>query len=142
MAVHKPAAIIAEENRIVAAPAAARPNRGTRPFDLHPAVHLMVIGAWTAFVGILALAFMGPDLVVPAGIILVSVIALFLVPGSWGRLAPDDGVRKQSWAEFLEEGMECITGKLTCGQAMAQILTLPVLLLGMAMFFAALKATL
>ena len=139
MAVHHSPAALAEKAHIVSAP---RRNRGERVFDLHPAVHFMVIGAWFAFVAILAAAFMGPDLIVPTGIFIVGVAALFVTPGLWARVVPDDGLRKQSWAEFMEEGMECITGRLTAGQAMAQILTLPALLLGLALFFVALKTTL
>ena len=139
MAVHHSPAELAEKAAIVAAP---RRNRGERAFELHPAIHLMSIAAYLSFVLILTATFMGPDLVVGAGIVVVSVLALFLVPALWAQVVPDDGLRKQSWAEFLEEGVECITGRLTARQAMAQILTLPALLLGMGLFFAVLKATL
>ncbi|HEX8641025.1 MAG TPA: hypothetical protein VF704_07690 [Allosphingosinicella sp.] len=139
MAVHHSPAALAARAAIVPAP---RRNRGKRAFELHPAVHLMTIAAYLSFVLILTATFMGRDLVVGAGIIVISVVALFLVPALWGRVVPDDGLRKESWAEFLEEGVECITGRLTAGQAMAQILTLPALLLGMGLFFAILKVTL
>jgi len=142
MSVHQPRAVLLENARVAAAPAALRNAHGTRAFDLHPAVHFMVIGAWFAFVAILCAAFMGPDLVVPAGIFAVGVAALFVTPGLWARVAPDDGRRKQSWAEFREEGMVCHTGHLTSGQALAQIMVLPALLCSLALFFALLKATL
>ena len=140
MTVHQPAALFQEQN--VAAPGPLRRNRGERAFDLHPGVHAMVIACWSTFVAVLAATFMGPDLVVPAGILAVSVVALFLTPGLWGRVRPDDGAPKQSWGEFLEEGVDCLTGRLTAGQALAQIMVLPALLTAMAFVFAILEAAL
>ena len=140
MTVHQP--IVQFEDAIVHCAPPLRPNRGERVFDLHPGVHFMVVGAWMAFVAILCTAFMGPDLVVPAAIVVVSVVALFVTPALWARVVPDDGLRRQSWAEFLHEGVECITGRLTAGQALAQIMTLPVLLVALALVMAIIKATL
>ena len=140
MTVHQPYAIFQENVRPAAAP--LRRNRGERTFDLHPAVHAMVIGAYFAFAGILCAAFMGKDLVVPAAIFAIGIAALFLTPGLWARVNPDDGLRKQSWAEFMQEGVDCITGRLTAGQALAQILVLPGLMVSLALVFAVVKATL
>lgn len=142
MAVHQSVAELRERARIAAAPADFRTSYGARPFDLHPAVHMMVIGAWFAFVGILCAAFMGPGLILPAAIFVVGVASLFVTPGLWARVAADDGRRKQSWSEFREDGMDCHTGHLTAGEAMAQIMVLPGLILGLAIFFAVLKITL
>jgi hypothetical protein len=115
--------------RIVPAPTIA--NRGARVFDLHPAVHLMLVGCYAAFVGILLTAFMGPDLIVSAAIVILSVIALFGTPALWARVAPEDEAPKQSWAEFRTEGMDCYTGHVTAGEALAQILVLPCLLVAL-----------
>jgi Flp pilus assembly protein TadB len=140
MTVHQPIALFEEAVVHVAPP--LRRNRGERVFDLHPGVHAMVAGAWMTFVAILCTAFMGPDLIVPAAIVVISVVALFVTPALWARVVPDDGLRRQSWGEFLQEGVECITGRLTAGQALAQIMTLPVLLVGLALVMAIIKATL
>lgn len=140
MAVHETQAVLAEKARIH--PAAPLQGRGVRPFDLHPAVHFMLIGAWLGFVGILCATFMGPNLILPAAIFLVGIAALFVTPGLWARVADDGNGRRQSWAEFREEGIDTHTGRLTSGQALAQIMTLPVLVIVIAFFFAVLKATL
>jgi len=140
MAVHETQAVLAEKARIHAA--APLRNRGARAFDLHPAVHFMLAGAWLGFVGILCAAFMGPDLILPAAIFLVGVAALFITPGLWARVGDDGIERKQSWAEFREEGVDTHTGRLTSGEALAQIMTLPVLVLALALFFVILKSTL
>ncbi|MFN3945422.1 MAG: hypothetical protein ACK4K7_10885 [Allosphingosinicella sp.] len=139
MVVHQSAREISRHARIVPEPV-LRPNRGTRVFDLHPAVHLMVAGAWFAFVAILATAFMNAELVVPAAIFAIGVVALFVTPALWSRVVPEDGLRRPSWSEFLAEGVDCHTGRLTSGQALAQILVLPAMLLGLGLFFAVLKA--
>lgn len=127
--------------RLVAAPVAEAPRRGRRVFDLHPAVHGLTIAAYAAFVTILCATFMAPAMIVPAAIIAVSVAALFLTPGLWARVVPDDGRPKQSWAEFMDEGIDTITGRLTAGQAMAQILTLPILVVFLAIVMAGIKAS-
>jgi len=140
MTVHQPFAQFQEDIRPAEAPLLR--NRGERTFDLHPAVHAMVIGTYFAFAGILCLTFMGKDLIIPAAIVVIGITSLFLTPGLWARVNPDDGLRKQSWAEFMSEGVDCITGHLTAHQALAQILVLPGLMLGLGFVFAVIKATL
>jgi Flp pilus assembly protein TadB len=139
MSIHIPAHEIEQKARIVAAP--LKRNRGDRVFDIHPAVHVSLLGTYLAFAGILMATFMGKDLIVPAAIIVIGIVSLFLTPGLWARVAGDD-LRKQSFAEFLQEGVDCITGRLTAGQALAQIMVLPVLMVGLATVFAIIKATL
>lgn len=141
MAVHQPLAVLREQADVVAAPQGLRRRRTPRPFDLHPAVHAMVIGTWFAFVGILSATFMGPDLMIPAAIFVIGVAALFVTPGLWNRVAAQPG-RRQSWSEFKADGVDCHTGHLTANEAMAQILILPGMILGLALFFAVLKTTL
>jgi hypothetical protein len=141
MTIHHPAEILVEKARIVPAPALRR-NRHERAFDLHPGVHFMVIGAWMGFIAILLAAFMGPDLVVPAGICILGAASLFVTPGLWARVKGDDGLPRQSWSEFMSEGVETYTGHLKSKEALAQIMILPALLIGLALFMAAVKLSL
>ena len=138
MSVHQPSEQFAKAMN----EAAPRRNRGEHAFDLPPAVHAITAGAYLTFAGVLCATFMGPDLVLPAAIFMVGIASLFVTPGLWARIQPRDGLRKQSWTEFLEEGVECLTGKLTAGQALAQILVLPGLIVSLAFVFAVIKATL
>ena len=144
MTAHQPFAQLQEDFRVASLHATPplRRNRGERTFDIHPGVHAILIGTYFAFAAILLTAFMGKDLVVPAAIVLIGIASLFVTPGLWARVATDDGLRKQSWAEFMQEGIDCITGRLTAGQALAQILVLPGLMVGLALVFAVVKATL
>jgi hypothetical protein len=137
MTVHQPILQFQEAVRPVASP--LRLNRGKRVFDLHPAVHFALLGTYLAFAAILLAAFMGKDLIVPAAIVVLGIVSLFLTPGLWARVAGDD-LRKQSWAEFLQEGVDCITGHLTARQALAQIMVLPALMVGLAAVFAVVRA--
>ena len=139
MSVHQPAELF-DKARIVAAPVALKRNRGDYTFDLHPGLHAMVVGAYFAFLAILCTAFMGEGLVIPTAICVIGVISLFLTPALWARVQPKDDLRRQSWAEFLDEGVDCYTGHLTSGEAMAQILVLPGMLLGLAAFIAVVGA--
>ncbi len=139
MSIRIPAVEIEQKARIVAAP--LKPNRGERVFDIHPAVHFALLGLYLAFAGILMATFMGKDLALPAVIVVVGIISLFLTPGLWAQVAGDD-LRKQTWGEFLREGVDCITGRLTAGQALAQIMVLPALMVGLAFVVAVIKATL
>jgi hypothetical protein len=138
MSIHIPAARIEPRARLVAEPA---PRRGQRAFDIHPAVHGLTIAAYAAFAIILCATFMAPGMIVPAAVVAVSVVALFLVPGLWAKVVPDEGKPRQSWAAFMDEGVDTITGRLTAGEAMAQILTLPALVVVLALVMAAIKAS-
>lgn len=141
MTIHQPFAQFAEQLRPVAATPLRR-NRGARAFDLPPVIHLTLIGAYFTFMGVLATAFMGKDLVVPAAIFAIGIASLFVTPALWARVKGDDGLPKQSWSEFKEEGVDCLTGALTANQALAQIMVLPALMVTLAFFFAVLKASL
>ena len=140
MTMHQPFAQFAEDIRPVSFQPAKR-NRGERVFDLHPAIHFGLVGAYLTFMGVLATSFMGPDLVIPTVIFGIGILSLFVTPAWWARVKGDD-LPKQSWADFCQEGVECLTGKLTANQALAQIMVLPALMVGLAFFFAVLKSTL
>lgn len=141
MSIHQPAEILEQKARIVAPPTMRR-NRQDRAFDLHPAVHLMLAGIYMSFVALLSMAFMGQDLVIPFAINIIGVTSLFLVPGLWARVFPDNGGRRQSWSEFMAEGVETYTGYLPTKEALAQIFILPVLLLSLASVMVVIRLTL
>lgn len=111
----------------VAPPAFAKPNRVGRQFDLHPALHLATFGGFFAYLGIMWLAFGNPELVLPFVIFVAFLAASLIVPAYWERVAHQDGP-KQSFAEFLQEGVECATGHVTARQTMVQVLIMPAML--------------
>jgi hypothetical protein len=140
MSVHLPAEQLQAQAVIVAPP--LRRNRAERVFDLHPAVHLMLAGLLIGFPAILLATFMGPDLVVASAIVIIGALSLFVTPALWAKVQPKDDRPRQSWAEFMAEGVECHTGHLSAPGALAQILVLPALMVGLGLVFAVIKATL
>ena len=113
-------------------PVSYRPNRAERVFDLHPAVFAMQLGAYAAFLLVLGLAFMNRELVIPFAIFTVYIGMFFATPALWARVKGTEGGRLESWAEFMEVGVDTGSGHLTGRQALAQIMTVPVLLVGFA----------
>ncbi len=117
------------------APASAAPrlsNRAERTFGLHPALFIATIGSYFAFLAILAAAFMNPNLLIPYAIFVAYLVMYFAVPGLWSKVAGRPVGRFQSWAEFRSEGMDILTGHISSGGAVAQVLALPLLIVGFA----------
>ena len=115
-------------------------NRAERTFGLHPALFAATIGAYLAFLAIMAAAFMNPNLVIPFAIFVVYLGMYFGVPSLWARVVGRPVGRFQSWAEFRSEGMEIETGHIASGAAIAQVLVLPALIVGFALAVALIAA--
>lgn len=115
-------------------------NRAERTFDLHPAVFAMLAGTFALFLAVLGFTFMNAELILPFAIFGIYLTMAFAVPAMWDRVAPKSGGRMPSWAEFMEEGVQTGSGHLTAPQALAQILTLPTLLVGWALAISAISA--
>lgn len=118
-----------EKARIVATPVAALPGQYGRTFDLPPVLHYATAGLYIVYLGVMSIAFMAPDLVLPMVICVLSVAAGFGVPALWARIAPPPPGRRQSFNRFLHEGFDCMTGHLSGHGAAMQVLILPVLIL-------------
>jgi Flp pilus assembly protein TadB len=100
------------------------------------------VASYFLFVAVLAAAFGTAELAIPTAIFVIGVAFLFITPAWWARTLPKDERPRQSWSEFMAEGVECNTGHLKAGEALAQILVLPALLVSLAMVMAVIKATL
>lgn len=117
------------------APASTAPrlsNRAERTFGLHPALFVATIGSYFAFLAIMAAAFMNSNLLIPFAIFIAYLVMYFGVPGLWAKVAGRPIGRFQSWAEFRSEGMDILTGHIGSGGAIAQVLVLPILIVGFA----------
>lgn len=115
-------------------------NRAERIFDLQPALFVATIGSYFAFLGIMAAAFMNPNLGIPFAIFVAYLVMYFGVPGLWTKVAGRPVGRFQSWAEFRSEGMHILTGPISSGGAIAQVLVLPMLIVGFALSVAVIAA--
>src|SRR6266545_4927662 len=108
------------------------PNRAERVFGLHPGLFGVTIGSYFLFLGIMAAAFMTAELILPFVIFFVYVVMAFGTPGLWARVRGRDAGPAQSRAQFRDEGMQIETGHLDSGSAIAQVVVLPILLVGWA----------
>ena len=110
-------------------------------FGLPPALFAGTIGCYFAFVGLMAATFKSPELAIPFVICAVYIVMAFGVPGLWQRIAGPEKGRFQSWAEFMDEGIETGTGRTGAGGAVAQVMILPVLILAWGVAIAVIVAS-
>ncbi len=116
---------------MTAARAADAPLRGEygRTFDLHPALFALTFGAYMAYLGIMAFAFADAEMAIPFVIFAIFVVAGFGTPALWARIAPAPRGQAPAWATFRREGFECLTGHVSAGGAMVQVLIMPAVLI-------------
>lgn len=117
-----------------------RRNRAERVFDLHPLLHIALFGGFAAFLAILAAGMMERQLIIPMAICFVFVAAAFTTPALWACIIGAQPGRKQSWSEFMEDGIETATGHLGGGAIVVQVLILPALLTLWALAIVTIKA--
>lgn len=139
---HQPHAQFAAARLLAAPPVAAVPVRAQRTFGFHPVLHMMVFGAFASFLAILGATFMTAQLILPFAIFAIFLVMAFVVPALWARIADPQEAVFQSWSEFLEQGIQTGSGHLTGREAIAQVMTLLVLMNGWAVAVAVIKASL
>ena len=101
-----------------------------RNFDLPTRLFAATVGLYFAFLGVMAVAFADPGLIVPMGIFYIYIIMAFGVPALWVRMKPGHADRPLSWRHFMREGVDTHTGLLAGRDATVQVLLLPTLILG------------
>ena len=101
-----------------------------RSFGLPAALHVLYFGAFIAYLGIMAVGFPHPEMVLPMAIFFLFVIAAFVVPMAWTKLAPEHQGRAMRLDTLLARGIATETGHNGGGDAVAQVLILPILIVG------------
>jgi hypothetical protein len=122
--------IAAGEARIVDLPApepVRDPHVVDRSFGLPRALYGATVGCYLGFVAILGTAFANPEMVLPAAIFALFIIAGFWVPTLWVRLK-DNPTAQPTLGDFSLRGVMTHTGRLAPRDATIQVLILPVLL--------------
>ena len=117
--------IEAGEARIVDAPTHA--PEIDRSFNLPTGLFRTTVACYLAFIGVMALGFGNPVLVIPMVIFVGFIIAGFGVPAVFTRLKGNTSEPLTS-DQFKREGIATNTGRLASRDATAQVLILPVLL--------------
>lgn len=99
-----------------------------RTFELPRALYYATAGLYLGFVGIMAVGFSSPGLLIPMVIFALFIVAGFGLPAAWTRMRPDNPVKPLAWDRFRQRGISTLTGRLTAGEAAVQMLVLPVLI--------------
>jgi hypothetical protein len=121
-----PTAALVQAADLSAAPPRTRIERN---FGLPTRLYAITAACYFAFLGILSLALMEPQLVIPMVICVIIVAAYFIVPRKWATMRPDNAPPPLSWSKFKQHGIATHTGPVAASDAVAQVLILPVLIL-------------
>jgi hypothetical protein len=107
-----------------------QPTTVDRSFELPAGLWIATAGAYFGFIGVMALGFGSPGLIVPMAIFIVFFGMFFGVPALWMRMNPRNPQRLTPWGRFRESGVMTAYGRMTANAAIVQMLLLPVLILG------------
>lgn len=125
--------------RIVGAPTNVAAVQIDRSFNLPGGLYAATVGCYLAFLGVLAVAFLNPVLVIPMVIFALFIVAGFGVPAIFTRLKGNDS-EPMTMGEFERDGIMTNTGRLKPRDATIQVLILPVLIVAWAMAIAVIAA--
>ena len=120
--------LVAEKAIIHEAEALRLPMTVDRNFELPGALYLGTAGAYFAFLGVMAIGFGNPHLILPMAIFVVFIAMFFGVAAMWMRMKPDHPQTLTSWSRFSRQGIMTAFGHSTAGAATVQVLILPVLI--------------
>ena len=100
-----------------------------RTFGLPWGLHAAYFGMFLAYLGVMAVGFPHPEMVLPMAVFVVFTIAFYVVPMLWAVMKPDHGSKAISLGELMVRGISVETGHSSGGAAVAQVLVLPVRIL-------------
>jgi hypothetical protein len=121
--------LVAEKAIIHAAPTLRAPTTVDRNFELPLALYAATAALYFAFVGVMAIGFGNPGLIVPMGIIVTFIAMFFAVPAMWMRMKPEHPQNPTAWARFQQKGIMTAFGHTGAAAATVQVLILPALIL-------------
>jgi hypothetical protein len=85
---------------------------------------------YLAFLAVMAFAYQTREMIIPMAIFVIYIAMAFGVPALWVRMKPDHPGNTLGWAEYSRNGISTFTGVMSARDATAQVLMLPVLILG------------
>jgi hypothetical protein len=104
-------------------------TRVERTFELPTGLYAATVGLYLAFLAVMSVAFMNPELAIPMVVIAAFLFFGFRVAGKWASMKPESDSQPLTWSQFRNRGIMTMSGKLTASQATVQVLILPVLIL-------------
>ena len=102
----------------------------SRHFDLPVSLHTGFFGAFLAYLGIMAVGFPHPEMILPMAIFIFFTVAFYVVPMAWAKLAPSHANKAMPMHQLMGEGIAIESGRASGRDAAVQVLILPVLILG------------
>jgi len=121
--------LVAEQAAIFEEPAIRLPTAVDRNFELPAGLYAATAAGYLGFVGLTALAFGNPKLIIPFAIIAVFIAMFFGINAMWMRMKPDHPQQLTPWSRFRRQGIMTAHGRSTAGAATVQVLILPALIL-------------
>lgn len=132
---------LVRRDEIVDAPAIERPFAVNRNFNLPTALHAGFFGLFLAYLGVMGLGFAHPEMIIVMAICFLFTAAFYVVPMMWSVMDPDHTDRSMPLSDLLANGVETLTGRTSGAGAIAQVMVLPVLILGWGIAVVAIAAT-
>lgn len=126
MSKHLTREIVAEQ--AVVRTSVREPVRVDRTFEMPKSLYAATVGCYLAFIGIMALGFPSPGLVIPMAIFAFIIVMGFAVPTVWNRLKPGHASKSLNLDRLFQRGIVTHTGLLSGKDAAAQMLILPALI--------------
>jgi len=115
-------------------------TRVDRNFGLPTGLYVATVGLYLTFLGLMTILFMNPELALPMVAFVGIIVGGFGLAGYWAKMHPDNDSHPLSWGQFTNRGIQIMTGHLTAGEAMAQVLVLPVLIVAWGLAIAVIVA--
>jgi len=116
--------------RIASVTDAPARTRVDRNFGLPTGLYVATVALYLAFLGLMTALFANGDLAIPLAVMAGFIVLFFGLGGVWTTMKPDNDTHPMTWGQFSARGIETLSGRLTAGEAAAQVLILPVLILG------------
>lgn len=97
-------------------------------FELPAGVYAASLGCFVTFLATMAVGFGNPALGIPMAIFGVFLAGFYGIPVLFVKQSPEGTNKALTWGQFKSRGIMTLTGHLPAGEALAQVLVLPVLI--------------
>jgi len=117
-------------NRIASITDAPVRTKVDRNFGLPTGLYVATVALYLGFLGLMTTVFANPELAIPVAIMAGFVVLFFGLCGLWTKMNPENPTAPMTWGQLSARGIQTLSGPLTAGEAAAQVLILPVLIMG------------
>lgn len=100
-----------------------------RSFGLPNRLYGLTVGAYLAFLAIMAAGFQSRTMILPMAIFVTYIVMAFGLCAVWTRMKPENRAFAMQWGRFVRDGVDTGGGHISGSEAAMQVLILPVLIL-------------